>query len=180
MRNPMKYIIYLAVATAGVPAVAPRTAAAQTLSESTANAIREHVDEAEDLTESLLRWKHIVTGIADGDIDLRKPPANTSISIDRSDAQRLSDLTAALMAQVPRNAGSTVTRGDLRSHVEKAQQIAGELLPSDSKTTASRENRNSAGTANLVTIDRTSLERLDIELDAIEMILPRVTRPASY
>ncbi len=180
MRHLMKYLIYLAVAAAGVPAVAAHTAAAQTLDELTANAVREHLDAAEDLTESLLRWKHVVTGVAGDDINARKAPVNTSISIDRNDAKRLSDLAAALLAQLPqRGAGSTMMRGDLRSHVEKADQIARELLPSGSHTVTAHGNRTTDGSGSLVTIDRTSLERLDIELDAIEMILPRVTRPAS-
>ena len=180
MRRVTKYIMCLALAGGGaLPAAAAQAATGQVLSESAANAARAHLDEAEDLTASLLRWKHIVTGVADGDVNLRKAPANTSISIDGSDAQRVTDLIGALRAQMPpRASNATVIRGDLWSHVDKAQEIARELVPSNSHH-AGRGVKTSAGAANLVTIDRTSLERLDVELDAIEMILPRMTSKQS-
>lgn len=175
MRHTTKYIVCLALAGGGVlPAAAAQTSKGQMLSQSAANSVREHVDEAEDLTESLLRWKHIVTGVADDDVNLRKAPASTAISIDRADAQRLHDLIGALNTQVPQRAsGAATMHGDLRAHVDKAQDIAQELLPTATNEAGAPKTATAA--AGLVTIDRTALERLDIELDAIEMIVPRVT-----
>jgi hypothetical protein len=102
------------------------------------------------------------------------------ISIDRGDAQRLNDLIGALMAQVPPRAnGAAMMRGDLRSHVEKAQEIARELLPPGANATDAAGKSATSRSGQLVTVDRTSLERLDVELDAIELILPRMTRKTS-
>ena len=133
-----------------------------------ADAVREHLDEAEDLVESLLRWKHVPvwpverpTGIP---VDA---PKNTLISIGQQEAKKLVGLVEAILAQVPASTGGAAPRGDLRAHAEQARTIARELMP---------DTTSSPG--NLVTIDRTALLRLEIELDAIEELLPR-TMPRS-
>ena len=170
MHQTTNYMIGLALATAlTAPAAAMQTTTVQTVSEATANAIREHLDEAEDLTESLLRWKHIIATVG-RDTAPPAAPASTLISIDRADAQKLNDLIGAMVAQVPKSSGGPGPKGDLRDHVEKAQEIARELLPNGASTAA----------GNLVNIDRTSLQRLEIELDAVETIAPRLTRRKSY
>jgi hypothetical protein len=171
MQNTIKCVIGLALAAAvAMPASAAQTASVQTVSESTANAIREHLDEAEDLTESLLRWKHIITTVG-RDTAAPEAPASTLISIERNDAKKLNDLIGAIAAQVPtRPAGTTGPKGELRDHVEKAREIARELLP----------NGTSTASGNLVNVDRTALQRLEIELDAIETIAPRLTRAKSH
>ena len=87
--------------------------------------------------------------------------------------QKLSGLLDARAAQLPQpSTTADQLRGDLRAHVEKAREIAKELQPPHAEVTASAANAKGG----LVTIDRTALERLDVELDAIEMLMPRVTR----
>lgn len=140
-----------------------------------AEAIREHLDEAEDLVESLLRWQH-VTSWADKDNVQTPPPegpANTLISIERAHEQKLTALLGALATQIPAsNEEAQQLRGDLRAHLEKAQEIARELRAPHARVIA-----NAADAAGgLVTIDRTTLERLSVELDAMEQLIPRSTR----
>ena len=170
MRQTKNYMIGLALA-AGVasPAAAVQKATVPAVSEQTANALREHLDEAEDLTESLLRWKHIITSVG-RDNAPPAAPASTLISIERTDAQKLNDLIEAMAAQLSkRPAAPAGPRGELRDHLEKALEIARELLP----------NGPSIAGGNLVNDDRTALQRLEIELDAIETIAPRLARPES-
>jgi hypothetical protein len=146
----------------GVAAAAPPAADQAT----TASTVREHLDEAEDLVESMLRWKHVAIWPMDRTSDLPvDAPKSTLISIDRQEAAKLGGLIGAIVAQLPASPGANAAapRGDLRAHAEKAQEICKELLP-ESK---------SAATGNLVTIDRTALMRLEIELDAVEELLPR-------
>lgn len=128
------------------------------------NAVREHLDEASDMVDRLMRWKHIVTPPTDAE-DLRVPPKSTLISIERSEAKRLTELIDAMAAQLPRrDKAEQAPRGDLQAHVQKAQEIARELMPA----------AGAASNTELVTIDKTSLERLDVELDALEDLAPIV------
>jgi hypothetical protein len=140
--------------------------------EAQAEAIREHLDEADDLVDSLLRWRHVTSWSDKGTPQTPPPegPANTLISIERAHAQKLTALLGALAAQVPTAKGEAPhARGDLRAHLEKAQEIARELQPPSARVDA-----NAADAAGgLVTIDRTTLERLDVELDAMAQLIPR-------
>lgn len=140
-----------------------------------AEAIREHVDEAEDLVDSLLRWQHVTSWSDEGQLEAPPPqgPANTLISIEQVHVQKLTGFLAALAAQLPPTAGDAQrARGDLRAHLEKAQQIARELQPPYASTAPGAAN----ATGGLVTIDRTTLERLEVELEAMEQLVPRATK----
>ena len=140
-----------------------------------AEAIREQLDEAEDLIESLLDWRHVLTAVTTSRGDSQSPmaPANTLISVSREELQRLSVYLTAMSAMAPKAAQTAAPRGDLRAHVDKAHEIARELLP----IAAPARPVGTAGTDDrVVTIDRTAIERLEIELDAIERLLPRLVR----
>lgn len=154
-------------------AQAPPSANSATISGTQAEAVREHLDEAEDLVDSLLRWQHVVAWRDQGKLHAPPPegPSTTLISIEQGHAQKLSGLLEALVAQVPPSAkGNGAARGDLRAHAEKAQQIAKELQPPQATSV------QTAAAGSLVTVDRTALERLNVELDAMEMLLPRSTK----
>jgi hypothetical protein len=134
-----------------------------------AEAIRDHADEADDLVDSLLEWRHIVTWRGDGNTLPPEGPANTLISIDKAHAQRLIKLLDALETQLPQDrsgeTGKEALRGDLRAHVRKAKSIARDELQ------APHARETAGGT--LVTVDRTALRRLEVELDAIAALVPR-------
>jgi hypothetical protein len=50
-----------------------------------AEAVRDHVDEAEDLIESLLDWRHaLTTRTGKGDSHLPTTPENTLVSVSRT------------------------------------------------------------------------------------------------
>lgn len=143
-----------------------------------AEAVREHLDAAQDRVDSLLEWQHVVTWRGNGDTPPPQGPADTLISIDKAETQRVLQLLDALASQVPAKAAgepqgtaqgqSSKARGDIRAHVEKAQQIARTELRAPHATPTANES--------LVTIDRTSLLRLDVELDAIESLLARAAQ----
>jgi hypothetical protein len=140
-----------------------------------AEAIRDHVDEAEDLVDSLLRWRHVTSWSDKGKLHAPPPegPANTLISIEQVHVQKLTALLGALAAQLPSvPSDEPRLRGDLRAHLDKAQQIARELQPPHA--TEAADAAHAAG--GLVTIDRTTLERLNVELEAMEELLPRTTK----
>jgi hypothetical protein len=134
-----------------------------------AEAIRDHIDAADDLVDSLLEWRHVVTWRGDGDTPPPKGPANTLISIDKSQAQRLIKLLGTLEAQLPEHksghADKPDLRGDLRAHVQKAQSIA--------RTELQAPHARETADGRLLTIDRTALRRLDVELDAMAALTPR-------
>ena len=128
------------------------------------DAVREHLDEASDMVDRLMRWKHIVTRPGDVE-DLQLAPKSTLISIERSEARKLTDLIDAMAMQVPARDANQAPTGDVAAHLQKAREIARELMPA----------ADAAGHhGELVTIDRTSLERLDVELDALEDLAPIV------
>jgi hypothetical protein len=136
------------------------------------DAIREHVDEAEDLVGSLLDWQHVVTWSDRGKLHAPPPegPSNTLISIEQKHVKELTALLEAVASQLPAPAVTTqAVRGDLRAHLNKAREIARELQPPHAAPTAQAVSAPSG----LVTIDRTTLQRLDVELDAMRMLLPR-------
>jgi hypothetical protein len=139
-----------------------------------AEAIHEHIDEAEEALEMLLDWRHVLTAATSQPRDTTPPtePATTLISVPRSDVERLTKLLDAVMAMVPKppQAG-TAPRGDLRAHAEKAQEIARELLPAASTQPVGTSGR--AGDAGIVVVDRAALERLEVEIDAMERVAPR-------
>ena len=138
-----------------------------------AEGIREHLDEAEDLIESMLDWRHVLTALATSRDDTPRPmaPSSTLISITREEVERLSGYLDAMSALVPKaGVQSAAPRGDLRAHIDKAQEIAREMLPAGA---SARPVGTSGVDAGLLTFDRTAVERLEIELDAVERLLPR-------
>ena len=167
---PIAVIIALAV-----PAISHPTPAQppQDVPEKIAEAIREHIDEAEDIVESLLDWRLTTFAVRTGDKDAPPPtsPATTLISVDRAPVQRLSALLDAAAAMLPERTTTTTTvpRGDLRAHIVKAQEIVRELLPSDT----AKPTGTTGGIADDVQVDRAALQRLEIEIDAMELVAPR-------
>lgn len=170
---PVFMLCFFVAAAAPASAAQAQPTKQSAVDERTAEALREHLDEAEDVVSSLLRWQHITTWSAgNGDQPPSEAPRSTLISIERAHAATLVGLVDALAAQVPESQGSDAApRGDLRAHVEKARTIARELMP---PAAASPDALHAEG--GLVTVDRTALERLEIELDAVEELLPRITR----
>jgi hypothetical protein len=107
------------------------------------------------------------------DSETQRPTAlaTTLITVNRADVEKINQLLAATAAMLPRTTrASTVPHGDLRAHIEKAQEIARELLP---PSPAAQPVGTSGGKQSLVTIDRTALQRLATELDAAERVAPR-------
>lgn len=133
------------------------------------DAILEHLDEAEDAVESLLDWRHVLSTESREPRDTPVPtmPLTTLVTVPRAEVERLSQLIDAAIAMVPKPAGTAAApRGDLRAHLEKAQEIARELMPSAA--------RQPAGTSrDAVVVDRAALERLEVEIDAAERVAPR-------
>jgi hypothetical protein len=141
------------------------------IDETVAEGIREHIDETDEIVDSLLQWRHLISYVTP-ERETRRPtaPATTLITVDRADVEKINQLLAATAAMLPRTTrASTVPHGDLRAHVEKAHEIARELLP----PSAAQPVGTSGGKQALVTIDRTALQRLEIELDAAERVAPR-------
>jgi hypothetical protein len=162
--------VSLALAWAAVASAAARQS--QVVDEKVAEGIREHIDEAEDIVDSLLEWRHI-TSYVTPESESQRPtaPATTLVTVDRAQVGKIGELLAASMAMLPRPAqtsGPTGPKGDLRAHIEKAQEIARELLPP-----AAQPVGTSGGTTAMVTVDRTALKRLEIELEAAERVAPR-------
>lgn len=171
-------------AVLGVAAAQPVPAAqgsqdSAAVSEKNAEAIREHIDEAEDIVERLLDWRHATSAVRTGESDDPPPtmPASTLISVEREQVERLVSLLGAAAATLPPATGAQ-SRGDLRAHVRQAQEIARELMPSARETPVGTSGTSApAGTSSsaerMIEVDRTALQRLEIEIDAIEMIAPR-------
>lgn len=137
-----------------------------------AEAIHEHIDEAEEALEMLLDWRHVLTTATRVPRETTPPtaPATTLISVPRADVARLAQLLDAVVAMVPKPArAGTAPQGDLRAHAEKAQEIARELMPA----TSVQPVGTSGADANTIVVDRTALERLEVEIDAMERVAPR-------
>jgi hypothetical protein len=136
-------------------------------------AIHEHIDEAEEALEMLLDWRHVLTTATRQPRETTPPiePATTLISVPRADVDRLTKLLDAVVAMVPKpSQAAGGPRGDLRAHAEKAQEIARELMPA----APARPVGTSGGAANAtVLVDRAALERLEVEIDAMERVAPR-------
>jgi hypothetical protein len=138
-----------------------------------AEAIHEHLDEAEEAIEMLLDWRHVLTTATRQPLDTTPPtePATTLVSVPRADVERLAKLLDAAAVMVPKPSTTTAApRGDLRAHIEKAQEIARELMPA----AAAGPVGTSGGSGNAtMVVDRAALERLEIEIDAMERVAPR-------
>ena len=142
------------------------------VSEIRAEGIRDHVDEAEDLVDALLAWRHAITDTrTDRGGAPPTAPAHTLISVERGDVERIGKLVDAAVASIPAppNAAAAAPRGDLLAHARKAQEIAREMLPASGTGPIG----TSGSSERMVLVDRTALQRLDIELEAIERIAPR-------
>ena len=162
-------VVALAFWTA-VPATAFQSST--TSAAATKNAIEEHLDEADDLLETLLDWRRAIVATPVGG-DSRTPPTeplptHTLIPLDRQQVEKLTQLITAITTMVPGPTASDAPRGDMRAHVEKAGEIAAELLPGSTRAVGTS---GSTATANIVMVDRAALQRLDIEVDAMEMLV---------
>ena len=153
------------------PSIAAQGGQAAPLSDTVMNAVLEHVDEAEEVLESLLELRPVITAVTDerSRSDPPSKPRTTLISVHRSDVQKLVSLldAAAAMVPPPPHADAQMPRGDARAHIEKAQEIAREFTQTASTP---RPVGTSGGADDLVTIDRSALKRLEVELDAIELV----------
>jgi hypothetical protein len=161
----------LAVAMSGTLAAA---APAQVpVTETTAEGIREHLDEAEDLVDDLLQWRHVLTHVSPQSSGAPTPtaPVNTLVGIDAADITKLQGLIGAAVRMLPAGSAAATSRGDLAAHLRKAQAIAGELSP------AATPVGTSGSAASVITVDRTALQRLEIELEAAEEVAPRRLNP---
>lgn len=137
----------------------------------TTTAIEEHLDEADDLLETLLDWRLAITATSTGD-ERRTPPTepvptHTLIPLDRQQVERLVQLVNAATTMVPRATGARAGRADLRAHADKAQEIARELMPA-----ADRPVGTSGSDSNITMVDRAALQRLEVEVEAMETLLP--------
>ena len=136
-------------------------------------AIHEHLDEVEDALETLLDWRHVLTTATSQPRETRPPtaPSTTLISVPRPDVERLASLISAVLVMVPApSAAAAAPRGDLRAHAEKAQEIARELMPIG---TAGPVGTSGGATVDMILVDRSALERLEVEVDAMERVAPR-------
>jgi len=139
-----------------------------TSSSSSQEAVREHIDAIDDVIDDLLEWRHIPTSTGRG--SLPTAPDSTLISVPRAQLERVGMLLTATLTLVPPSpaAQSSAPRGDLRAHLDKAQEISREMLTSASSTSTTGET--------LSTVDRTALQRLEVEIDAAERLARRETR----
>jgi hypothetical protein len=153
---------------------APAAGSQQSTPAAATSAIEEHLDEADDLLETLLDWRRAITATSVGD-DRRTPPTapmptHTLIPLDRQQVEKLTQLIDAVAGMVPRSTAPAAPRGDMRAHAEKAQQIARDLLPAPGRPVGT-----SGSTGSVAMVDRAALQRLEIEVEAMEM-LARVSR----
>lgn len=175
MRKPFTWAAAIIIMT-----MAPTPIAAQNRNLSADNdnreAILDHIDVAEDMVESLLDWRHVLIGKDSADIP---GPSTTLISIEREPVVKLAGALDAISSMLPAPADRTTTepRGDLRAHVEKAREIARELMPNVAAgavgTSGTAGQKDPTHTGDIIEVDRAALERLEVEIDAIERVAPR-------
>ena len=161
-----------AVVALGFWTAAPSLASQQAAAPATlpTTAIEEHLDEADDLLETLLDWRLAITATSTGD-ERRTPPTepmptHTLIPLDRQQVERLVQLVNAATTMVPRATGARVTRADLHAHADKAQEIARELMPASDQPVGT-----SGSASNIIMVDRAALQRLEVEVEAMEMLV---------
>jgi hypothetical protein len=167
-------VVSLLAAMPAIAGVRDDQSSATPLTSAAAEAIHEHMEEAEDLVESLLDWRHVLTTVNTGrdDRDTPTEPATTLIAVRRHEVQelaRLLDATSAMLPAAPHAASAP--RGDLRAHADKARAIVRELMPAGTAPVGT--TGATSDTSDLITVDRTALQRLEIELDAMELLAPR-------
>jgi hypothetical protein len=181
----------------GLGSFAP--AAAQTTGTAVDDGVRDHIGRIEDTVDRLLDWRHVLSARTRADAaSAPTAPATTLITVDQRDVNTLVELIDATANMLPAPAAQpTARRGDLRAHVMKAREIAREMMPSPAGTTGTSGQANSAprpadretvgsaragaeggaaSAAGMITIDRTSLERLKVEVEAMENLARREPR----
>lgn len=169
--RPISLAVAVAVALGlwtATPSLASQQAAASP--RPTTTAIEEHLDEADDLLDTMLDWRLAITATSTGD-ERRTPPTepmptHTLIPLDRQQVERLVQLVNAATTMVPRTTGASASRADLRAHADKAQEIARELMP-----TSDRPVGTSGSGSNIAMVDRAALQRLEVEVEAMEMLV---------
>jgi hypothetical protein len=129
----------------------------------------EHADEAEELVDDILDARPTQLSVEDPQKRREVPlPKNTLQTVEADKIAKLHGLVEAMAATIAPSATRPAgPRGDVRAHVEAAQAIAREILPGG----PSGAPVTSPSTEPLVVVDRTALERLKIELEAIEHLL---------
>jgi hypothetical protein len=139
-----------------------------TTSSESQEAIREHIDTIDDVIDDLLNWRHVTTSTGRG--SLPTAPESTLISVPRAQLDRVGMLLTATLALLPPPTAtdSAAPKGDLRAHLDKAQEISREMLTLAPSTSTTGEA--------LSTVDRTALQRLEVEIDAAERLARRETR----
>jgi hypothetical protein len=144
------------------------------------DAILDHIDAAEDVVESLLEWRHVVKAVESSQADRQLVgPSTTLISIEREQVAKLTGALDAIASMLPAPSREAAQpRGDLRAHVDKAREIAQELMPKTAPAPVGTSGSPDRSTANdaIVVVDRTALERLEVEIDAMERVAPRALR----
>ena len=181
--GPLTIASVLPLACAATAAAAPRqqapasSAAASPSGVASRDALRDHIDAVDDILDGLLDWRHVDTNEPTLGDTARQ--STTLISVEASRIERLDSGLAAIAAAMPSNTPNTASqstgtamRGDLRAHVEKARNIVQELK-GPGRDTASAVGTSGAAEGSqpwLLTIDRTALQRLEIEIDAIKLL----------
>lgn len=152
--------------------VAPPTLAFQAAPATAAvasEALEEHLDEADDLLETLLGWHRAITATNVGAESHTPPtapmPVNTLIPLSRQEVEKLIRFVDAVSAMVAAPPAAPAARGDMRDHARQAHAIAAELLPASDRPVGT-----SGSTANIVMVDRAALQRLEIEVEAMETL----------
>jgi hypothetical protein len=128
----------------------------------------------------LLDWSHVLTAVESANVP---GPSTTLISVEREPVTKLARVLEAISSSASRtlparsDAPATEPRGDLRAHVEKAREITRELMPEGGTgavgTSGTAAPRGPTRTGDIIKVDRAALERLEVEIDAIERVAPR-------
>jgi hypothetical protein len=144
-------------------------------SAATPDVIRDRIDAADDMLDDMLDIEPVITNYPGSGV---VRPSNTLMNVDAQSIETLRGVLESIVADLPaRNDRSgSEARGDLRAHAEKAVEIAVELGPlgGTSGTTATADNAAATATHGCtVTVNRTALERLQVEVNAMTLLEPQ-------
>jgi hypothetical protein len=137
--------------------------------------IRDRIDTADDVLGDLLYMQPIITNDA-------ARQSNTLVNVDAKSIEKLRDVLESIVVDLParRDRSSSETRGDLRAHAEKAVEIAVELgsrggtgVGTSGTAATTLHTPNPTTRSCTVTVDRTALERLQVEVNAMALLEPQ-------